>query len=80
MTGNSAYNYFASLTSPHISVSALFVLKDYSGYSYLSSLYTLRVDCQRLSEVPIIPGNRYFRLEGKSYYFNRNMPLGGRGA
>ncbi len=21
------------------------------------------------------PGNRYFRLEGKSYYFNRNMPL-----
>jgi hypothetical protein len=29
MTGNSAYNYFASLTSPHVSVSALFVLKDY---------------------------------------------------
>ena len=25
--------------------------------------------------VTIIPGNRYFRLEGKSYYFNRNMPL-----
>ncbi len=23
----------------------------------------------------IISGNRYFRLEGKSYYFNRNMPL-----
>ncbi len=23
----------------------------------------------------IIPGNRYFRLEGKSYYFTRNMPL-----
>ncbi len=26
-------------------------------------------------EGSIIPGNRYFRLEGKSYYFNRNMPL-----
>jgi len=25
--------------------------------------------------VKIIPGNRYFRLEGNSYYFNRNMPL-----
>jgi hypothetical protein len=24
----------------------------------------------------IIPGNRYFRLEEESYYFNRNMPLG----
>ena len=28
-----------------------------------------------LTTVTIIPGNRYFRLEGKSYYFNRNMPL-----
>jgi len=25
--------------------------------------------------VTIIPGNRYFGSEGKSYYFNRNMPL-----
>ena len=25
--------------------------------------------------ITIITGNRYFRLEGKSYYFNRNMPL-----
>ncbi len=25
--------------------------------------------------VTIIPGNRYFGLEGNSYYFNRNMPL-----
>jgi hypothetical protein len=30
---------------------------------------------QRFLIGPIIPGNRYFRLEGKSYYFNRNMPL-----
>jgi len=27
----------------------------------------------------IFPGNRYFRLKGKSYYFNRNMPLEVRG-
>ncbi len=25
--------------------------------------------------VRIVPGNRYFRIDGKSYYFNRNMPL-----
>ena len=41
----------------------------------MSAWYGVPIDMKIPLVVTIIPGNRYFRLEGKSYYFNRNMPL-----
>ncbi len=41
----------------------------------LKTIYSETKRCNNFLEVTIIPGNLNFRLEGKSYYFNRNMPL-----
>ena len=41
------------------------------AYLLLGLFATKQASC----DVKTIPGNRYFRLDEESYYFNRNLPL-----